>query len=104
MVRGQGDGRTRQDPSRQYGMGGKMQGKKFMSSATWNAPREAYDNPNSPLFGGKRTAGRFLNITSNYKFCDCDILPDFGIFDIFKNPDFPRAFENYKQYLEKRCL
>ena len=40
-----GDGRTRQDPSRQYGTGGKMQGKKFMISATWNAPREAFDNP-----------------------------------------------------------
>jgi putative NADPH-quinone reductase len=31
-----GDGRTRQDPSRQYGRGGKMQGTKFMISATWN--------------------------------------------------------------------
>jgi NADPH dehydrogenase (quinone) len=40
-----GDGRTRQDPSRQYGTGGKMQEKKFMISAIWNAPREAFDNP-----------------------------------------------------------
>jgi modulator of drug activity B len=40
-----GDGRTRQDPGRQYGTGGKMQGKKFMICATWNAPREAFDNP-----------------------------------------------------------
>ena len=44
-----GDGRTRQDPSRQYGTGGKMQGKKFMISATWNAPSEAFDNPNGEL-------------------------------------------------------
>jgi modulator of drug activity B len=40
----EGDGRTRKDPSRQYGTGGKMQGKKFMISATWNAPKETYDN------------------------------------------------------------
>src|ERR1700688_329299 len=46
----EGDGRTRKDPSKQYGMGGKMQGRKFMISATWNAPRETFDNPNSFLY------------------------------------------------------
>jgi modulator of drug activity B len=86
-----GDGRTRQDPSRQYGTGGKMQGKKFMISATWNAPSEAFDNPNGELYGGKGTADLFLHITSNYKFMGFDILPDYGVFDIFKNPDIARA-------------
>jgi modulator of drug activity B len=62
------DDRTREDPSRQYGMGGKMQGKKFMVSATWNAPRKAFDNSNGVLFGGKGTTDLFLHITSNYKF------------------------------------
>ena len=100
----EGDGRTRKDPSKQYGTGGKMQGKKFMISATWNAPREAFDNANGVLMGGKGTADLFLNITSNYKFCGYDILPDFGIFDIFKNPDVPGALEDYKRHLEKRCL
>jgi NADPH dehydrogenase (quinone) len=33
----EGDGRTRLDLSRQHGTGDKMQGKKFMVSATWNA-------------------------------------------------------------------
>jgi modulator of drug activity B len=46
----EGDGRTRLDLSRQYGTGGKMQGKKFMVSATWNAPREAFDNPQGVLY------------------------------------------------------
>ena len=58
-----GDGRTRPDPSRQYGTGGKMQGKKFMICATWNAPREAFDNPNGVLYAGKGTADLFLHIT-----------------------------------------
>ena len=99
-----GDGRTRTDPSRQYGMGGKMQGRKFMISATWNAPRETFDNPNSYLYGGKGTADLFLNITSNYKFCGYDILPDFGAFDIFKkNAEIPQALEAYKGHLEKHC-
>lgn len=99
----EGDGRTRSDPSRQYGTGGKMQGRKFMVSATWNAPRDAFDNPDGVLMAGKSTADLFLNITANYKFCGYDILPDFGVFDIFKNPDIPRALEDYQRHLRKHC-
>jgi NADPH dehydrogenase (quinone) len=33
-----------------------------------------------------------------------DILLDFGVFDIFKNPDIPLALEDYKRHLEKHCL
>lgn len=98
-----GDGRTRDDPSRQYGSGGKMQGKRFMISATWNAPREIFDNPDSLLYGGKGTADLFLPITSNYRFTGFEVLPDFGVFDIYKNPDVPRAIENYNQHLATHC-
>jgi NADPH dehydrogenase (quinone) len=101
----EGDGRTRLDLSRQYGTGGKMQGKKFMVSATWNAPREAFDNPQGVLYGGKGTADVFLNITVNYKFCGYDVLPDFGVFDIFKNIEsIPAAFEGYQRHLETHCF
>ena len=33
-----GDGRTRRDPSRQYGSGGALAGKNYMLSITYNAP------------------------------------------------------------------
>ena len=82
-----------------------MQGKKFMVSATWNAPREAFDNPQGVLYGGKGTADVFLNITANYKFCGYDVLPDFGVFDIFKNIEaIPAAFEGYQRHLETHCV
>ncbi|HEU4790049.1 MAG TPA: NAD(P)H-dependent oxidoreductase, partial [Flavobacterium sp.] len=48
-----GDGRTNEDPTKQYGTGGLMQSRKFMICATWNAPAEAFDNPNQKLFAGK---------------------------------------------------
>lgn len=98
------DGRSRDDPGRQYGTGGKMQGRKFMVSATWNAPREAFGNPSGILFGGKGTGDLFLHITSNYKFTGFEILPDFGVFDIFKDPDIPGALEGYRKHLETHCL
>lgn len=90
----EGDGRTREDPGRQYGTGGKLQGRKFMICPTWNAPREAFDNPGGTLLGGKGTADLFLHITSNYRFIGFDILPGFGVFDIFKSPDIPNALED----------
>ncbi len=100
----EGDGRTRSDPSRQYGTGGKMQGKRFMISATWNAPRATFGNPDSVLYAGKGTDDLFLNITSNYKFTGYEILPDFGVFDIYKDPDIPRAMEEYRGHLARHCL
>lgn len=100
----EGDGRTRADPSRQYGSGGKMQGKRFMISATWNAPRVAFENPDGVLFKGKSTADLFLHITSNYKFLGYDILPDFGVFDIYKSLDVSRSADEYKTHLERHCL
>ncbi|MCU9124090.1 NAD(P)H-dependent oxidoreductase, partial [Pseudomonas aeruginosa] len=33
------DGRTRSDSTQKYGSGGLVQGKRYMISATWNAPR-----------------------------------------------------------------
>ena len=53
---------------------------------------------------GKETDDLFLPITSNYKFCGYDILPAFGVFDIFKNPDIPGGLEDFKRHLERHCL
>ncbi len=82
----------------------KTHGKKFMISATWNAPKDAFDNPEGILFGGKGTDDLFLHITANYKFIGFDILPNYGIFDIFKNLDVSGTLAEYKQHLEKYCL
>ena len=67
-------------------------------------PREAFDNPDGVLYGGKGTADLFLYIASNYQFMGFDILPDFGVFDIFKTLDVPRALEDYRRHLENHCL
>jgi modulator of drug activity B len=99
-----GDGRTRDDPTCQYGTGGKMQGKRFMVSATWNAPRETFDNPASVMYAGKGSADLFLNITSNYKFVGFDVLPDFGVWNIFKNLQVSQSMEDYKKHLARHCV
>lgn len=94
-----GDGRTREDVTKQYGTGGKMQGKKFMITATWNAPAEAFDNLNQMLMKGKGTADLFLNISSNYRFCGFDILPGYNCFDIFKSAHIEEDLKKYSSHL-----
>ncbi len=94
------DGRTRADPDRQYGTGGHMMGKKFMIAATWNAPTETFDNPDSVLFEGKDVDDVFLNITANYKFVGYSVLKSFGIHDIFRDTaDITGGLEAYRDHL-----
>jgi modulator of drug activity B len=96
-----GDGRTREDSSKQYGTGGKMQGKQFMICATWNAPEQAFGNTDQTLMQGKTTSDLFLNISSNYRFCGVDILPDYNCFDIYKSETIKKDLENYPAHLSK---
>jgi modulator of drug activity B len=95
-----GDGRTREDASRQYGTGGKMTGKKFMVCATWNAPEASFGDADQQLFHGATTADALLPITSNYRFCGVEIVPDYNCFDIFKDGDIVKSLENYPAHLE----
>lgn len=96
-----GDGRTREDLTKQYGTGGKMQGKKFMVASTWNAPKASFDDPNQVLFEGRSTADVLIQITSNYRFCGVEIVADYNCFDIFKDGDIVGTLENYPKHLEK---
>ena len=93
------DGRTRQDPSRQYGSGGKMQGKKHMLSLTWNAPEAAFGNKEQNLFEGLTVDEAFIAITSVYKFCGVEILSSFSCHDVLKNADVENDTKRLKQHL-----
>lgn len=95
-----GDGRSKDDPTKQYGTGGNLHGKKFMICATWNAPAEAFDNPEQKLFEGKSSSDLFLNITSNYRFCGYEIADSYNSFDIFRRSDIAKDLENYPTHLE----
>ncbi len=95
------DGRTREDPHKQYGTGGKMQGKKYMLSLTWNAPEKSIGNKDQSLFEGKTVDDIFIGNTANYKFCGAEILPSFSCFDVVKNTDVETDRARLKKHLEK---
>ena len=95
------DGRTRKKPDKQYGTGGKMQGKKYMLSLTWNAPLQAFGDKKQILFNGKTVDDIFVSNTAVYKFCGAEILPSFSCYDVMKSLDIKDDIERLKQYLKK---
>lgn len=96
-----GDGRTREHPSKQYGTGGMMQGKQYMLSLTWNAPREAFGDKNQVLFAGKSVDDVFIANTANYKFCGAEILPSFSCHDVMKAPDIAGDIARLREHLAR---
>lgn len=99
-----GDGRTRSDLSKPYGSGGRMQGRKMLLSSTWNAPADAFDNADNPVFVGRSLADALSEITATYRFCGYDVLPDFAILDVFKNPTIEADLEAYAKHLEQYAV
>ena len=94
------DGRSREDVDKHYGTGGKMQGKKFMLSLTWNAPKNAFDDKDQFLFEGKSADDALLSVTTNYKFCGSEILPSFSCYDVVKNPNIKEDMKNYINHIQ----
>jgi len=94
-----GDGRTRDDPSKQYGTGGKMHGKKYMLSLTWNAPKEAFGDKEQVLFEGKTVDDVLVSNTANYKFCGAEVLPSFSSHDVMKQADIECDILRLREHL-----
>lgn len=96
-----GDGRSEAEGSKQYGMGGKMQGKKFMISATWNAPQESFNDPKQYLFKGKSADDALFNVAANYLFTGFEVVPGYYCYDVYHNKHIKEDLENYPAYLSK---
>lgn len=94
------DGRTRSDLSKKYGSGGLLWGKKYMISTTWNAPMEAFEDPNQ-FFEGKGVDGIFMWLHKNYQFFGMEPLPSFSCHDVLKNPDVENDLKRFKQHLDQ---
>jgi modulator of drug activity B len=96
-----GDGRSAEEGFKQYGMGGKMLGKKFMISATWNAPEESFNNPKNQLWKGKTADDVLFNVAANYLFTGFDVVPGHYCYDVYHNKHIKEDLENYPKYLQK---
>lgn len=94
------DGRTRSDGAKKYGSGGLLQDKKYMLSLTWNAPLEAFNDPEQ-FFHGVGVDGVYLPFHKANQFIGLSPLPTFICNDVMKEPDVPTYLANYRQHLDE---
>lgn len=92
------DGRTRADAAKKYGSGGLIQGKTYMLSLTWNAPLEAFTDPEQ-FFEGVGVDGLYLHFHKANQFLGMTGLPTFICNDVIKQPDVPRDIARYREHL-----
>ncbi len=92
------DGRTRSDASKKYGSGGLIQGKKYMLSLTWNAPLEAFTDPDQ-FFHGVGVDGVYLHFHKANQFLGMEALPTFICNDVIKQPDIASDIARLRAHL-----
>ncbi|MDO4431628.1 MAG: NAD(P)H-dependent oxidoreductase [Lonepinella koalarum] len=93
------DGRSSANPNINYGTGGLMKGKKYLLSATFNAPKNAFDNADEYLFQGKGLDDLFMPIHCTFRFFAMEKLPTFACFDVIKNPQIEQDLKDFEQHI-----
>ena len=94
-----GDGRSRKDPSRQYGSGGHLTETQYMLSLTLNAPRMAFGDPNQNFFEGRSVEDLLWPVHLNFRFFGMQALPSFAAYDVSKAPTIAADFERFDAHL-----
>ena len=92
------DGRTRADNSQQYGSGGLARDKKYMISATWNAPQQAFDDP-MDFFEATGVDAVYFPFHKAHQFLGMRALPTFLCVDVMKVPNIEADVARYEQHL-----
>lgn len=94
------DGRHSETPTQGYGTGGLLKDKKYMFSVTWNAPIEAFTEPNE-FFEGVGVDGVYFHLHKVHEFIGMSALPTFICNDVIKNPQVEQYIKDYKEHLKK---
>ena len=97
----EGDGRTTEEPKKNYGSGGTLGGTKYMLSLTFNAPEEAFDDENEYLFQGKGVDDLLFPMHMNFRFFDMSPIETFACYDVMKNPDVENDFKRFEAHINQ---
>lgn len=92
------DGRTAKDPSGKYGSGGLLTGRRYLISATWNAPESAFSAPGG-MFEEKGAEALYFPFHKANQMLGLTPLPTFMFTDVIKDPQIDRDVERYREYL-----
>lgn len=93
------DGRTRSDNSQRYGSGGLLKGKPYLLSLTWNAPEQAFTDPDD-FFEGKGVEAVYFPFHKAHEFVGMQGLPSFLCCDVMKKPNIETDVKRYLAHLD----
>lgn len=98
-----GDGRSKEEPKKNYGLGGLLEGK-YMISVTANAPKEAFNDTHEKFFNGISEDDLLLPMHLNFKWFGFKPLKTFFAYDVMKNPDVENDFVRFEQHIQKELI
>lgn len=95
------DGRSRNDPSKTYGSGGLMGGKRYILSFTYNCPESEFDNPKG-FFDGLSLDEANIALHKTFQFCGATPYPSFSVHDVYKSEfDIKSVLHGLNQHLNQ---
>lgn len=94
------DGRSRKNPSVNYGTGGLMHGKRYMVTTSWNAPDTAFTLPGEFFEQTSVDDGILFGFHKMNKFTGMSRIPGFHFHDLEKNATPERLDNYYRTYLQ----
>lgn len=95
------DGRSRKNPSINYGTGGLMQGKKYILTTSWNAPKTAFTLENEFFDQKSVDDGVMFGFHKMNEFTGMKLLATHHFHDMEKNADVPLELKGYNSFLNK---
>lgn len=93
------DGRSRTNPNINYGTGGLMQGKKYILTTSWNAPKAAFTLEDEFFEQKSVDEGIMFGFHKMNAFAGMEVLATHHFHDMEKNADVPLELSNYNSFL-----
>lgn len=98
------DGRSRNDPTKTYGSGGLMTGKRYMLSFTYNCPQSEFNNPEG-FFEGMSLDQANVALHKTFQFCGASPYPSYAVHDVYKSEfSIEDALSGLHRSLEQNVL
>lgn len=94
------DGRRSANPTRNYGTGGLLQGRKYMLTTTWNAPVEAFTLEDEFFKQHSVDKGVMFGFHRMNAFIGLEPVDSFHFYDVMKNPNIGQSEKNYRAHLD----
>jgi modulator of drug activity B len=95
------DGRSSANPEINYGTGGMLQGRKYMVTTSWNAPKTAFTLPGEFFNETSVDDGPLYGFHRMNAFAALEKLEGYHFHDVEKNADVVRDMAAYIEHLEQ---